>query len=96
MALLEWLMAVLRLVGWASGRPASGEQADKRLHVSAPAYMPRQPNKGCHQLLPHLRSRLLQVQAWAALAVGGLLSFNLLLPSDEPNIARLMGWVPAW
>lgn len=32
-----------------------------------------------------------QVQAWAALAVGGLLSFNLLLPSEDPNIARLMG-----
>lgn len=31
------------------------------------------------------------LQAWAALAVGGLLSFNLLFPSDQPDIARLIG-----
>ena len=29
------------------------------------------------------------VQAWAALVVGGLLSFNVIFPSDEPDIARL-------
>ncbi|PRW57081.1 resistance to phytophthora [Chlorella sorokiniana] len=39
---------------------------------------------------------IFEVQAWAALAVGGLLSFNLLLPSDEPNIARLMGMWSIW
>jgi hypothetical protein len=32
-----------------------------------------------------------EVQAWLALAVGGLLSFNLIFPSDKPDIARLIG-----
>lgn len=34
-------------------------------------------------------------QAWLAVVVGGLLSFNAIFPSDEPNVARLMGWVQA-
>ena len=32
-----------------------------------------------------------EVQAWAALAVGGLLSFNLIFPSDHPDVARMLG-----
>ncbi len=30
-------------------------------------------------------------QAWICLAVGGLLSFNVLFPTDDPSIPRLMG-----
>jgi hypothetical protein len=32
-------------------------------------------------------------QAWILMAVGGLLSYNLIFPSDKPDIARLMGCV---
>lgn len=32
-----------------------------------------------------------EVQAWVMLAVSGLLSFNLIFPSDQPDIARLLG-----
>lgn len=32
-----------------------------------------------------------EVQAWVSLAVGGLLSFNLLFPTDQPSIARMLG-----
>ena len=32
-----------------------------------------------------------EVQAWISLAVGGLLSFNLLFPTDQPSIARMLG-----
>ncbi|KAL4444977.1 hypothetical protein ABPG77_004027 [Micractinium sp. CCAP 211/92] len=39
---------------------------------------------------------IFEVQAWAALAVGGLLSFNLLFPSDQPDIARLIGMWSIW
>jgi len=35
--------------------------------------------------------QVFDVQAWLAVVVGGLLSFNVLFPSDEPDIARLMG-----
>ncbi|EFN57343.1 hypothetical protein CHLNCDRAFT_13259, partial [Chlorella variabilis] len=37
-----------------------------------------------------------EVQAWAALALGGLLSFNLIFPSDQPDIARLLGMWSIW
>jgi hypothetical protein len=30
-------------------------------------------------------------QAWFFLVVGGLLSFNVLFPTDEPSIPRLLG-----
>jgi len=36
------------------------------------------------------------VQAWVSAAVGGLLAFNLLAPSDEPSIARLIGMWSVW
>jgi hypothetical protein len=32
-----------------------------------------------------------EAQGWLSLAVGGLLSFNVIWPTDEPSIARLMG-----
>eukprot|EP00983_Pelagomonas_calceolata_P125084 1161180-Pelagomonas_calceolata.AAC.5 len=34
---------------------------------------------------------IFEYQAWLALAAGGLLSFNIMFPSDEPSIARLLG-----
>jgi hypothetical protein len=37
-----------------------------------------------------------EVQAWLGLAVGGLLSFNLLFPTDEPSIPRLLGMWSIW
>lgn len=36
------------------------------------------------------------MQAWASVAVGGLLSFNLIFPTDEPSVARLMGMWSIW
>ena len=36
------------------------------------------------------------VQAWLSLAVGALLSFNLVYPSDDPSIARLLGMWSVW
>lgn len=35
-------------------------------------------------------------QAWAAVVVGGLLSFNIIYPSDKPDIARLIGMWSIW
>ena len=37
-----------------------------------------------------------EVQAWLALLVGGLLSFNIIFPSDQPDIARLLGMWSIW
>jgi len=35
-------------------------------------------------------------QAYLSLVVGALLSFNVILPSDQPDIARLMGMWSVW
>lgn len=35
-------------------------------------------------------------QAWICLAVGGLLSFNVIFPTDDPSIPRLMGMWSIW
>lgn len=35
-------------------------------------------------------------QAWISMAVGGLLSFNIIWPTDEPSIARLLGMWSVW
>jgi hypothetical protein len=37
-----------------------------------------------------------EVQAYLAIVVGGLLAFNVIWPSDEPSIARLMGMWSVW
>ncbi|KAF5825466.1 hypothetical protein DUNSADRAFT_9661 [Dunaliella salina] len=34
---------------------------------------------------------IFEYQAWLSLAAGGLLSFNIMFPSDEPSIPRLLG-----
>ena len=39
---------------------------------------------------------IFEVQAYLSLVVGALLSYNVLLPSDEPDIARLMGMWSVW
>lgn len=38
-----------------------------------------------------LTMQVFEWQAWVAMLVGGLLSFNVLFPTDEPSIPRLMG-----
>lgn len=37
-----------------------------------------------------------EVQAWLSVAVGGLLAFNVLLPTDGPDIPRLVGMWSVW
>lgn len=37
-----------------------------------------------------------EVQAYASMLLGGILSFNLIFPSDEPDIWRLMGMWSIW
>jgi hypothetical protein len=37
-----------------------------------------------------------EVQAYLAIVVGGLLAFNVIYPSEEPTIARLMGMWSVW
>lgn len=40
--------------------------------------------------------KVFEVQGYASMLVGGILSFNLLFPSEEPDIWRLMGMWSIW
>ena len=40
--------------------------------------------------------QVFEVQAYLAIFVGGLLAFNVIYPSEEPTIARLMGMWSVW
>lgn len=40
--------------------------------------------------------RVFEVQGYASLLLGGALSFNLIFPSNEPDIWRLMGMWSIW
>ncbi|KAI8464372.1 MAG: hypothetical protein J3K34DRAFT_526265 [Monoraphidium minutum] len=37
-----------------------------------------------------------ELQAWVMLVVGGLLSFNVIFPTDDPSIPRLLGMWSIW
>ena len=37
-----------------------------------------------------------QVQAYVSMVIGALLAYNVIYPSDEPSIARLMGMWSVW
>eukprot|EP00798_Chlamydomonas_sp_ICE-L_P007778 gene7778-965_t len=40
--------------------------------------------------------KVFEYQAWLGMVVGGLLSFNLIFPTDEPAIPRLLGMWAIW
>ncbi|KAG1663136.1 hypothetical protein FOA52_000658 [Chlamydomonas sp. UWO 241] len=39
---------------------------------------------------------IFEVQAWVSMVVGGLLSYNVLFPTDDPSIPRLLGMWSIW
>ncbi|PSC68220.1 hypothetical protein C2E20_8166 [Micractinium conductrix] len=85
----------------APGAPAAAEldkEVSKFARSAATTFAPRA--SGATGKNPAYKGSVLytifEVQAWAALAVGGLLSFNLIFPSDQPDIARLLGMWSIW
>lgn len=72
---------------------ASSKATDKSVKNIAQTFAPRASgNTGSN---PATKGSVLYdiftYQAWILMVVGGLLSFNLIFPSDKPDIARLMG-----
>lgn len=53
------------------------------------------PRSSTKQKNPAVKGSVLynvfEYQSWIALVAGGLLSFNIIWPTDEPSIARLLG-----
>ena len=77
---------------------AAADALRRSINKTAATFAPRQ--SGAAKPNPAFRGSWLynvfEVQAWLAVVVGGLLSFNLLLPTDEPSIPRLMGMWSIW
>ena len=77
------------------GRPSSeccccASHVVQVLHTTGPwkpCYAAEHACSCCSLPVMHVRPD----NRWVLLQVGGFLSFNLILPSDEPNIARLIG-----
>lgn len=83
----------------AAGDTASlDKQLSKLTRQTASTFAPRA--SGATGKNPAVRGSALynvfEYQAWLALVVGGLLSFNVLWPTDEPSIPRLLGMWSIW
>ena len=86
------------------GAVTEGKDVDLEKNLSAFAkktattFAPRQ--SGAAKKNPAYKGSALyaifEAQAYAAIVVGGLLAFNVIWPSDEPSIARLMGMWSVW
>jgi hypothetical protein len=73
------------------------KQLSKLTKQTATTFAPRASGKTKNPAVPgSLLYNIFEWQAWLALAVGGLLSFNIIYPTDEPSIARLMGMWSIW
>eukprot|EP00897_Mesotaenium_endlicherianum_P003088 jgi/Mesen1/2807/ME000172S01950 len=74
-----------------------GKDLSKAVKKTANTFAPRASTKTKNPAVPG--STLYSVfewQAYLSMAAGGLLSFNLVFPSQEPDIWRLMGMWSVW
>ena len=76
------------------------KELSKSVRKIASTFAPRGSGDAAGKKNPAFKGSTLytifEVQAYVSLVVGALLSYNVLLPSDEPNIARLMGMWSVW
>eukprot|EP00270_Netrium_digitus_P008270 TRINITY_DN2461_c0_g1_i1.p1 TRINITY_DN2461_c0_g1~~TRINITY_DN2461_c0_g1_i1.p1 ORF type:complete len:255 (+),score=51.45 TRINITY_DN2461_c0_g1_i1:427-1191(+) len=73
------------------------KELSKAVKKTASTFAPRASTKQKNPAVPgSALYRVFEVQGYASMAVGGLLSFNLIFPSNEPDIWRLMGMWSVW
>lgn len=64
---------------------------------TAATFAPRASTKQKNPAVPgSTLYTIFEVQAYLSMAAGGLLSYNFVFPSDEPDIWRLMGMWSIW
>ncbi|KAL6783705.1 CPLD33 [Auxenochlorella protothecoides x Auxenochlorella symbiontica] len=74
-----------------------GAEVDRFTKMTASTFAPRPSGPAPNPAPPgSILYTVFEVQAWAALVVGGLLSYNVLLPSDHADIPRLIGMWSIW
>jgi len=82
--------------GSAKAKPADAELS-KMARQAATTFAPRSSTaKKNPATKGTVLYQVFEVQAYLAIVVGGLLAFNVIYPSDEPSIARLMGMWSLW
>lgn len=84
-----------------STSPASAAPLDKDLkkvvQKTAATFAPRASTATKNPAVPGTTLyTVFEVQGYASMLLGGVLSFNLLFPSNEPDIWRLMGMWSIW
>ncbi|KAK1316461.1 hypothetical protein QJS10_CPA05g00923 [Acorus calamus] len=82
-------------------RPSAAPPVDKDLkkivQKTAATFAPRASTKSKNPAVPGTALyTVFEVQGYASMLLGGALSFNLIFPSNEPDIWRLMGMWSIW
>ncbi|CAE6056809.1 unnamed protein product [Arabidopsis arenosa] len=76
---------------------ALGKDLKKVVNKTAATFAPRASTASKNPALPGTTLyKVFEVQGYASMFLGGVLSFNLLFPSNEPDLWRLMGMWSIW
>lgn len=77
--------------------PSIEKELKKAVQKTAATFAPRASTATKNPAVPgSTLYTVFEVQAYASMLVGGALSFNLVFPSNEPDIWRLMGMWSIW
>ncbi|KAL7112817.1 hypothetical protein ACP275_04G024600 [Erythranthe tilingii] len=77
--------------------PSLDKDIKKVVQKTAATFAPRASTATKNPAVPgSVLYTVFEVQAYASLLLGGALSFNLIFPSNEPDIWRLMGMWSIW
>ncbi|XP_023639676.1 uncharacterized protein LOC17889504 [Capsella rubella] len=80
-----------------SSPSALGTDLKKVVNKTAATFAPRASTASKNPAVPgSTLYKVFEVQGYASMFVGGVLSFNLLFPSNEPDLWRLMGMWSIW
>ncbi|XP_057964041.1 protein RESISTANCE TO PHYTOPHTHORA 1, chloroplastic isoform X2 [Malania oleifera] len=81
----------------ASSVPAIDRDLKKAVQKTAATFAPRASTATKNPATPGTALyTVFEVQGYASMLLGGALSFNLIFPSNEPDIWRLMGMWSIW
>ncbi|XP_020254725.1 uncharacterized protein LOC109831738 [Asparagus officinalis] len=77
--------------------PLSEKDIKKAVQKTAATFAPRASTATKNPAVPGTALyTVFEVQGYASMLLGGVLSFNLIFPSNEPDIWRLMGMWSIW
>ncbi|KAL2507718.1 uncharacterized protein Fot_31365 [Forsythia ovata] len=84
-------------VGATSTGPALDKDLKKVVQKTAATFAPRASTATKNPAVPGtVLYTVFEVQGYASMLLGGVLSYNLIFPSNEPDIWRLMGMWSIW